>query len=255
MAAAASSELATAKAALRKSVRSCLRQIAAPDLVAKSERACARAAALTASASAVSCYLAMPKAECITAPLLDHLFAAGSRVYVPRVEGDGREDMRMLYVADAEVLAAYPRSKWGIPEPTDEQAALMDDGLLSAAIDTVIVPAVAFDASCRRLGQGRGYYDTFLEKLQRVRGERGLPPATTIGLGLQEQLVDAVPVDLHDHPLDFVCLPDVLLTRVPPPATSGDERTLRPRRLKEADSKAPKAHPVHGADTGLLPED
>ena len=260
------------KAALRKATRATLRALSAEFVTAASERACARAAKLTVSASAVSCYLAMPKAECVTTPLLEHLFAAGTRVYVPRVEGMGREDMRMLHVSDAVALEAYPRSKWGIPEPTDEQAALMDDGLLSAAIDTVIVPAVAFDASCQRLGQGKGYYDTWLEKLQQTRALRGLRPATTIGLGLQEQLVDEVPTDVHDVPLDYVCLPDALLRRSAPPAAAGvagvagaaeaaeapaalDGRALRPRKAKEAETLAPPAHPVHGHDTGLLPED
>ena len=39
-----------------------------------------------------------------------------------------------------------------------------------------------------------------------------MPPPTLIGLGLQEQLVDHVPVGEHDFPLDMVCLPDTLLT-------------------------------------------
>ena len=95
-------------------------------------------------------------------------------------------------------------------------AAAMLDGLLCSgpeAIDLVIVPGVAFDASCRRLGQGRGYYDTFLEKLSAARAAQGLPPALTVGLGLQEQLVDEVPIDPHDIALDYVCLPDCVLRR------------------------------------------
>ena len=132
----------------------------------------------------------------------------------------------------------------------------------------MIVPAVAFDAECRRLGQGKGFYDTFLAKLQAARAARGLPPATTIGLGLQEQLVDVVPVDAHDVPLDHVCLPDALLSRpAPAPAAAGAAaaraeaaadgggRALRPRASKAAETRAPPAHPVHGDDTGLLPED
>jgi 5-formyltetrahydrofolate cyclo-ligase len=92
----------------------------------------------------------------------------------------------------------------------------MEDGLTSAAsvIDCVIVPAVAFDRRCMRLGQGKGFYDTFLEKLADVRKAKGLPPAVTIGLGLSEQLVEAgVPVDAHDVALDYVCLPDETLER------------------------------------------
>ena len=209
-------DVVAAKTALRTSIRSTLRALPPAALAAASERACARAAALTASAACVSCYLALPKGEASTAPLLARLFAERKHVYVPRVEGMGRDDMRMLRVTDANALDAFPLSKWKIPEPTDEQAAAMEDGLLSAErlIDTVIVPAVAFDASCRRLGQGKGYYDTFLEKLSAARLARGLPPAVTIGLGLQEQLVETgVPVDAHDVPLDYVALPDVLLMR------------------------------------------
>ena len=96
----------------------------------------------------------MPKGEADTMPLLDTLFARGNQVFIPRVEGATRHDMRMLRVADASELAAYPRSKWNIPEPTDVQAASMEDGLASASIDVVIVPAVAFDRCCLRLGQG-----------------------------------------------------------------------------------------------------
>lgn len=106
-----------------------------------------------------------------------------------------------------------PRSKWNIPEPTDEQAKSMEDGLTTASIDCVIVPAVAFDRSCLRLGQGKGFYDTYLQKLGEARAAKGLSPAITIGLGLSEQLVESVPVDAHDVPLDFVCLPDETLAR------------------------------------------
>mmetsp|Transcript_48055 Transcript_48055/g.79603 ORF Transcript_48055/g.79603 Transcript_48055/m.79603 type:complete len:94 (-) Transcript_48055:628-909(-) len=81
-------------------------------------------------------------------------------------------------------------------------------GLCTPMVDLVIVPGVAFDNSCRRLGQGRGYYDSFLERLQAARCRRKLMPAHTIGLGLQEQLVEQVPVDTHDFVLDCVCLPE-----------------------------------------------
>lgn len=201
------------KAALRASTRKTLRALSALTISAASERACARAATLTASAAAVSVYLAMPRGECETGPLFQMLLAAGKRVFVPRVEGPDRGDMRMLQVADAATLEAFPRSKWGIPEPTDAQAAAMTDGLQDASVDMVIVPAVAFDRSCRRLGQGRGFYDTWLERLASAREAKGLPPAITVGLGLQEQLVERVPCEAHDVPLDYVCLPDVLLVR------------------------------------------
>jgi len=203
----------TAKQALRKSVRTTLKALSETGTAEASQRACMRAVGLAVvqASSAVSVYLAMPKGECLTTSLLRELFDNGKVVYVPRVDGPGREDMRMLRVDSMAQLDGFPRSKWGIPEPTVEEAAAMEDGSESAAIDLVIVPAVAFDARCRRLGQGRGYYDTFLERLTAARKVQGLPAPVTVGLGLQEQLVDEVPVDPHDVPLDFVCLPDVTL--------------------------------------------
>jgi len=149
-------------------------------------------------------------------PLCDALFRDGKAVYVPRVDGGGRHEMRMLRVDSMAQLSGFPKSRWGIPEPTVEQAARMEDGLESGAIDLVIVPAVAFDARCQRLGQGRGYYDTFLERLATTRRAKDLPQPVTVGLGLQEQLVPRVPTAEHDQPLDYVSLPGALLE-----ATSG----------------------------------
>jgi hypothetical protein len=94
--------------------------------------------------------------------MLCSLFAQGKSVFVPRVEGPERDDMRMVRVQSTDQLDAFPRSKWGIPEPTAAEAATLDDGLVNGAIDTVIVPAVAFDPTCHRLGHGKGYYGTLV---------------------------------------------------------------------------------------------
>ena len=93
------------KAALRKSIRATCRALSEATVDSASRAACARALPLVASAKAISVYLAMPKAELSTAPLLTSLFEAGDkRVFVPRVEGGTRFDMRMLHVADASQL-------------------------------------------------------------------------------------------------------------------------------------------------------
>mmetsp|Transcript_21965 Transcript_21965/g.44420 ORF Transcript_21965/g.44420 Transcript_21965/m.44420 type:complete len:86 (+) Transcript_21965:440-697(+) len=66
---------------------------------------------------------------------------------------------------------------------------------------------MAFDRCCRRLGRGKGYYDTFLEALSEGRAARGLPPPVAVGLCLDEQLVPEVPTDVHDRILDAVVTP------------------------------------------------
>ena len=175
------------KQALRKQVRGVLRSMPEEALAAASARACRRLLALQCvrDARSVCAYLEMPRGECKTGVLIEGLFEAGKTVFIPRVTGMDRADMKMLRVDSMEELLAFRRNKWGIPEPSDVEADAMEDALDgTCTLDLVVLPGVAFDRGCRRLGQGRGYYDTFLET---ASGAHALPPRT-IGLGLQEQL-------------------------------------------------------------------
>jgi 5-formyltetrahydrofolate cyclo-ligase len=62
--------------------------------------------------------------------------------------------------------------------------------------DAVIVPGLAFTAAGDRLGQGGGWYDRFLSEVR--------PDCVSIGVCFAEQLVDALPVEPHDVPVDHV---------------------------------------------------
>ncbi|KAL9640656.1 MAG: hypothetical protein Q9164_000138 [Protoblastenia rupestris] len=81
-------------------------------------------------------------------------------------------------------------------------------------LDTIIMPGMAFDRSCRRLGHGKGYYDTFLQryrdtKLAGLDGMRRMP--NLIGLALTEQVLlegQEIPIFHHDWPLDTVIMGD-----------------------------------------------
>ena len=61
--------------------------------------------------------------------------------------------------------------------------------------DIVIVPLVAFDGGCGRLGYGGGFYDRTLA---------GLPGVTAIGLALEVQRVRQIPRESTDVDLDAV---------------------------------------------------
>lgn len=158
------------KRALRTSMRKTLSLLSQEEILVASRRACERVSEIKAlqKSAAVSVFLSMPAGECQTHPLIHYLFEQGKSVFVPRVEGPGRFQMRMLRVESIAQLESFPRSKWGIPEPTAADAMLLEDGLTTAVIDTVIVPAVAFDASCRRLGHGKGYYGTCTSMLHKL---------------------------------------------------------------------------------------
>jgi len=62
----------------------------------------------------------------------------------------------------------------------------------------VLVPMLAFDTSCRRLGYGAGFYDRTLATL-RARVE-----TLAVGLAFDAQEVERVPVAEGDEPLDQV---------------------------------------------------
>lgn len=64
--------------------------------------------------------------------------------------------------------------------------------------------------SCDRIGRGKGYYDTFLQRLARVQVQaQSIRPANkpyTIGIGFSVQLADKIPTEPHDMKLDEVIL-------------------------------------------------
>jgi 5-formyltetrahydrofolate cyclo-ligase len=64
--------------------------------------------------------------------------------------------------------------------------------------DVLLVPMLAFDHKGFRLGYGGGFYDRTLEKL------RMLKKVVAIGVAYHAQMVDEVPVGIHDAPLDYV---------------------------------------------------
>ena len=61
------------------------------------------------------------------------------------------------------------------------------------ALDLVLVPCTAFDAACRRVGMGKGYYDRYLSRCTR---------AVKIGVAFEAQRVPRAAVDAHDQRLD-----------------------------------------------------
>ena len=71
----------------------------------------------------------------------------------------------------------------------------------------ILAPMLAFDAGCRRLGYGGGFYDRTFGAL-RAAGRQ----VTAIGIAFDGQLVDRVPVGPHDVALDAVLTPSGLRT-------------------------------------------
>ena len=104
----------------------------------------------------ICCFLSMP-AEIQTYRFLNQALTAGKTVFIPKVTGPRPQDMAILELKSYSDISTFPVSKWGIPEPPETYVSPLNPALYSI-FDLVIVPGVAFDKNCKRLGHGRGYY-------------------------------------------------------------------------------------------------
>ena len=134
--------------------------------------------------------------EVSTRDLIERAMKDGKKVYVPRVDGDTMEFYRF------EEWKELEESRLGILEPDKNPAKRFPYELhisLDRAQDCVfIVPGLAFDSHCNRLGYGGGYYDKYLQ---------GFEKRMTLGIAYSEQIVDRVPVTNKDQSLDLVVTP------------------------------------------------
>ena len=80
-------------------------------------------------------------------------------------------------------------NKFGIPEPA-----------LSKILypDILLVPLVGYDSNLNRLGYGGGFYDRYIEKIEKIK------KVIKIGLAFSCQKITFVPINQYDKKLDFI---------------------------------------------------
>ena len=83
------------------------------------------------------------------------------------------------------------RGHEGVPEPVGQDPNSFFDG----RVELVVVPGVAFDRKGNRLGMGKGYYDRYLVSV---------PNAVRVALAYEEQVLDHVPKEPYDVPMDWI---------------------------------------------------
>ena len=84
----------------------------------------------------------------------------------------------------------------GIMEPTGTEQVCIEK------IDLFIVPGVAFDRQCNRMGRGKGYYDRYLSDSNKP----------TIGICFDFQLFEQIPTEGHDIKMDMIITENVTLS-------------------------------------------
>mmetsp|Transcript_11517 Transcript_11517/g.29022 ORF Transcript_11517/g.29022 Transcript_11517/m.29022 type:complete len:221 (-) Transcript_11517:433-1095(-) len=146
------------------------------------------------------CFYANPRKDASLIPaevdctsiLLQALRSGHCSCSIPRIFGD---TMIMLQVPSEKSLNSFPLNKWGIPEPPE-------DSPEAEAPDLILVPGLAFDESYRRLGRGKGFYDSFIRATKARASQAGRVPPFLLGLAFAQQIVRAVPAGDFDERLD-----------------------------------------------------
>lgn len=119
--------------------------------------------------------------EVNTHDLICDSYADGKSVYLPKCYSKG---IMEFYKYTGELT----EGRFGIPQPTGDETGTP----LSA--DLMIVPGLAFTKDGRRLGQGGGFYDRYLQK----------HPCITVGLCRDVFLKKELPIEWNDLPVDYV---------------------------------------------------
>ena len=115
--------------------------------------------------------------EVITRYIIEQAWKDGKEVAVPKVFG---KDMVFYRLTDFSQLES---GYFGIPEPKE------DGETVSWEEAMMVMPGVAFDVNCNRVGYGGGFYDRFLEKH---------PYITRVAVAFEFQMMSEVPVEPTD---------------------------------------------------------
>jgi len=154
-----------------------------------------------AAARRVCMYLALPT-EAQTWALLTACWKTGKQVWVPAY----RKTVRRYDLARLRPDDPVQAGHWAVPEPTRPRWAtpkgmtpnrVTPNRVMPARVDLVVTPGVAFDRSGGRVGHGRGHYD-------RLLAGTALHQAFKVGLALECQMVERVPMNAQDIRLDAV---------------------------------------------------
>eukprot|EP01135_Chromosphaera_perkinsii_P000881 Nk52_evm44s152 gene=Nk52_evmTU44s152 len=193
--------VAAAKSALRKEISSKLKAMTGDSVSKASEKVIGKLlkSELYMQSKHVALYLSMEKEVC-TVELLKDIFAKGKTCYIPHYDAT---DMVMLRINSWEEYESLPETKWKIKQPSDRSQYV--DAFETGKLDLVVTPGLGFGKDGSRLGRGRGYYDRFFNACEDILVQgKGETFPVLVGLSLDCQLYDSVPMEPHDKILDAI---------------------------------------------------
>lgn len=111
----------------------------------------------------------------------------GKHIFIPRTDIKTKK----MEAVEITSLDGLKENKYGILEPNDNKEEFYKNNL-----DLIILPGVAFDHSGRRIGYGGGYYDRYLEDIDKR--------IIKVALIYDFQLLENVPAEEHDIKADYI---------------------------------------------------
>jgi len=123
--------------------------------------------------------------EVYTHDMIKESMALGKNVIVPKSDKKNRK----LILSKLDNWEDLVKGAYGILEPKKINQISIDK------IDLIIVPGVGFDGQGRRIGHGKGYYDSLLSNSKN---------ALHIGLAFEFQIVEEIPTEAHDIPMQRI---------------------------------------------------
>lgn len=180
------------KVILRKTIKELQKKHSIQSLELKSEKIVNQLEALPLfkQSNHIMCYWSMPE-EVSTHRFVQQYFQHKS-MYLPLIQGD---ELDIIRFRGMETMVKNPR--YPVYEPRGNK--LNDFSLL----ELIIIPGLAFDRSFNRLGRGKGYYDKLLQQSNALK----------VGIAFNFQIVDRVPVEPHDIPLDYLITENEILKK------------------------------------------
>ena len=176
------------KARLRRELKNCMLSITPQLRKEKSSRACQNLISTLQfqSASTVMMFLSLPD-EVDTSESILHAWQLGKTVAVPKVSWRHKH---MIPVQINSLETDISTEESGLKNPISGIPMAFEE------IDLVVTPGLGFDRRGNRLGRGGSFYDRFFAN-QELK-------ATRCGFGFTEQLVEKIPVEEHDEPVDML---------------------------------------------------
>ncbi|MBN3306189.1 MTHFS ligase, partial [Amia calva] len=135
--------------------------------------------------------------EVQTEEIIEDIFRKGKECFIPKYQSKSSH-MDMLKLTAAKDIQSLPITSWNIRQPGDDEQ--VEEALSAGGLDLILMPGLGFDRNGNRLGRGKGYYDTYLERC--MKHPKGKP--YTIGLAFKEQICEAIPVGDNDIKIDEI---------------------------------------------------